>query len=507
MEEKMNGILKLKNLLREIAIIESTGSLLGWDQETYMPKKAATFRAEQISILSGLAHRKRTGKEFEETLGALVDLDTGQIKIDVDRRTERMLKLVYRDYRLSKALPAEFVEELSRHSSESMQVWQKARKEDDFLLFAPYLKKMVDLQRKKADLLGFEDNPYDALLDLYEPGMKTKTVRELFGDILEELKGFAKRIREKGVKFREDLTHKEYPEDRQFKFGIEILKKMGFDLERGREDKSAHPFTIGLHPTDTRITTRFDIHDPRSAISSTIHEGGHGLYEQGLDQYEYGNPLGQPISTGMHESQSRFWENVIARRYSFWEYWFPRLVEYFPDQLKGRTVEDWYRVYNRVEPTLIRVESDEVHYNLHIMLRFDIENGLINGKTEVEELPEIWNAGMKEYVGVEPKNYSDGVLQDIHWSMGYFGYFPTYSLGNFYSAMIFESIVKDIPDIDDLLRKGEMLEITGWLNEKIHRLGRELSVDELFDRLYGDRVSAEPFLRYLKKRYSEIYQL
>ncbi len=502
----MSDIRRLKSTLREIGWLESTRAVLHWDQETYMPGGGGEFRAKQIAYLSTLIHKKITGQKFKNLLAQFADLENGQLKPDGGSDVQRrMLEETYRDYKLAAALPPDFVGELAEHASQSAQVWQEARKRDDFSHFQPYLQKMVKLQKQKAEYLGYEDKPLDALLDLYEPGMSTEKIKSIFKPVKERLIGLAQKIRESKVKIDGSFLHKDYPQDKQYQFSLKLLEAVGYNFNHGREDKSAHPFTTGFHPTDTRLTIRFDENDLASSIGAAIHEGGHALYEQGLNPEEFGNPLGQAISFGVHESQSRLWENLVGRSKPFWEYWLPQLKNYFPEKLKGVDLEEWYRAYNKVEPSTIRVQADEVHYNLHILLRLEIEDQLINGDLPVSKLPQVWNAKMKDYIGIKPERDAQGVLQDIHWSWGQFGYFPTYSLGNFYGVQIFYAALEEIPDLYELMRGGELSPLKEWLNQNIHQKGREVKAAELIADLCGEKPSSKPFMDYIDTKYSQIY--
>ncbi len=504
----MSEIDPLKKKLREIGFLDSTSMTLRWDQQTYMPDGAAEFRSKQKSFIDQLIHRRLTGREFEGVLGQYVDLESGEVLDDgLSRRSRRALEETFRDYDKARSLPTEFVGKLSEAGSRSVQAWHKAKEEDDFEIFLPHLEEMVGLSKKKAEFLGYEEEPLDALIDYFEPGMTTAKLKEIFRPVRERLTDFTDRLAAADDPVDDGLLTGDFPADVQYDFTCEILESMGFDFDRGRQDETAHPFTMGMHPTDTRVTNRFDPERVVSAIGSAVHEGGHGLYEQGLDPEEFGNPLGQAVSFGIHESQSRLWENLVGSSKPFWRHWLPRLKAHFPGQLDGVELDEWYELYNRVEPSLIRVESDEVHYNLHILLRFELEDALINGGADPARVPELWDEKMEEYIGVTPESDAEGALQDIHWSWGQFGYFPSYALGNFYSVQIFEQVKAEIPDVMDLIGQGDLLPIKEWLNENIHAYGREFKAGELIRELTGEEPSAEPFLDYLEDKYSEIYGL
>lgn len=504
----MTNIGSLKDELRQIGFLNSTSMILRWDQQTYMPDGAAEFRSKQKSLIDQMIHRRMTGKEFEEILGGYVDLDNGEVLADdLSRRSRRALEEAYRDYDQARSLPTEFVGKMSEAGSKSVQAWHEAKEKDEFAIFLPHLEEMVEINKQKAEYLGYEDKPLDALIDYFEPGMTTERLKGIFAPVRDRLTELTDRIVASVDPVDGEFLRGDFPLDAQYDFTCEVLESMGYDFDRGRQDKSAHPFTMGLHPTDTRVTNRFDRERVAMAIGSAVHEGGHGLYEQGLDPDEFGNPLGQSISFGIHESQSRLWENMVGASREFWSFWLPRLKEYFPGQLDDVDLDEWYEAYNRVEPSLIRVESDEVHYNLHILLRFELEDALINEGAEPSRVPDLWDEKMEKYIGITPDSDARGALQDIHWSWGQFGYFPSYSLGTFYSVQIFERAKEEIPGLTELIAQGDLIPIKEWLNENVHRYGREFKAAELVEEITGEGPSAEPFLDYLEEKYSKIYEV
>ncbi|NIO87689.1 MAG: carboxypeptidase M32 [Candidatus Aminicenantes bacterium] len=496
----------LKELLLEIKKINSIVSVLQWDQDTYMPEGSGDIRAEHISYLSTMAHNIQTSDKFKSELQKVVDMKTGDpLEQDVDKETRRLLYLIWKDYKDAAALPPEFVKELSLHSSKSQQVWAKARQENDYKTFAPYLEKMVQLKKQEAEYYGYETTPYDSLLDKFEPRMTSERVTILFDEMRDRLIQLVKNIKNSGMVIDEGPLKQSFDVDKQWEFGMKVAEAMGFDLEYGRQDKSAHPFTTSFHPTDVRITTRLAENNFKSALFATIHETGHALYEQGLPTGDYGTPFGEPVSYGFHESQSRLWENFIGRSRIFWDHFYPILKDLFNGPLKSVSQEQFYKMVNTVTPSLIRVEADEVTYSLHIMLRFEIEKMLINENLPVKELPDVWNQKMEDYLGIRPPDYKDGVLQDVHWSMGAIGYFPSYALGNLYAAPIMNQAWKDIPQLAEQVKAGELLPLREWLREKIHNRGYRMFAEELIRDLTGTPLSAKPFLDYLEKKYSEIY--
>lgn len=501
----------LTTKLLEIQRINSAASVLSWDQETYMPAGGGQARAEQIAVLQGLAHQKLVSPDIERLLSQWIDPSTGQA-IDQpgdqwDEPSRSLLREVWRDFSRAKKLPSEFVVTLARECSLAQQVWAQARAQNRFALFLPNLRTVLSLKREEAGYLGYTYSPYDALLDLYEPGSTIAMLEPLFVTLKERLVPLVRRIVQRPIRIDDDFLRQPYDSARQLEFGKLVLTAMGFDFDRGRLDLSAHPFTTSFHPTDVRLTTRVDERDLPSCLFSCIHEGGHGLYDQGLDSRYYGTPLGDSVSLGIHESQSRLWENCVGRSRPFWRFFYPMLQQTFPDQLKDVELDPFYAAINRVRPSFIRVEADEVTYNLHIMLRFEIERDLIEGKTQPEDLPAIWNQKMQEYLGLVPPTDAEGVLQDIHWSLGSFGYFPTYTLGTLYAVQFFEQAKLEISRLEDEIAQGQLLPLRRWLEQKIHRWGRMFTPDHLARRVTGSSISPEPFLSYVEQKYSELYQL
>lgn len=497
----------LKELL-EASHLQGVEALLGWDQETYMPEGAGAARAEQISYITGLMHAKLVGEPLTSALEELIDLDTGELRImTLNDRETRQVKEIWRDYRQEAALPAKFVTDLAKHASVSQQAWVRARKDNDFKFFEPFLEKMVQMQKEKAGYLAKGETAYDALLDQFEPEMTSAKVAQLFKELRTRLVPLVQEIQDVKHRVNGSILAKNYDIDTQWDFGMSLLKSIGFDLKKGRQDRSAHPFTTSTHPSDVRTTTRLRENDLKSALLSTLHEGGHALYEQGLPIEEYGNPLGQSISLGIHESQSRMWENLVGLSPSFWRFAYPKLQMKFPDQLRNTDQKQFYSAINRVRPSMIRVEADEATYNLHIMLRFEIEKMLINDDFPVADLPQLWKDKMEEYVGVRPKNDSEGVLQDVHWSFGAFGYFPTYTLGNLYSVQFFNHYKKQVAGSEELFARGDFSSLLKWLRENIHSKGRGRKAEELLLEITGQALSAEPFMDYLEEKYRLIYRL
>lgn len=497
----------LTTRLLEIRRIQSAASVLSWDQETYMPAGGGAARAEQTAVLEGLAHRQLVSPDTHALLAQWVDPATGEAGDTWDEPSRALLRETWRDVSRARKLPSEFVMRLSRASSLAQQAWITARAENRFAHFLPHLISLVGLKREEAEYLGYRASPYDALLDLYEPGATIAQITPLFAQLRAKLVPLLQRIQGSGVTIDESCLHQSFDPARQLEFGRLVLVAMGYDFERGRLDQSAHPFTTSLHPTDVRVTTRVFEKDLPSCLFSCIHEGGHGLYDQGLDPRYYGTPLGESVSLGFHESQSRLWENCVGRSRPFWRCFYPLLQQTFPQQLSNVSPDRFYAAINRVTPSLIRVEADELTYNLHIMLRVEIEQPLIEGKVQAEDLPELWREKMRDYLGVVPERDAEGVLQDVHWSMGAFGYFPTYTLGNLYSVQFYEQAKQEIPQLEEDVAAGHLLPLRRWLEQKIHRWGRMFTPDHLARRVTGSSVTPEPFLRYLETKYGEIYRL
>ncbi len=498
---------KLLTLSKAITLMSSVEGLLDWDQETYMPKDAIEIRSLQIELLASLVHRQRTSKAFAKALSALIDIETGEV--NDDRLTSAQIAALRewrRDFQKAVKLPNVFVKQFAKTISTACHVWKTAKEHNDFKAFAPHLEKVVSLSRKKADILGFKEHPYDALLDLYEPEMKASILTPLFSKLKLPLTQLLKDINVK-TPFFEDFLYRHCPRHKQLEFSHKILHKMGFHPSTSRLDTSAHPFCNGLHPKDTRMTTKVHPENIMSCIGAVLHEGGHGLYNMNLNLEHYGSPLCQQVSLGIDESQSRWWETLIGQSYFFWQYFFPLLQEEFPEQFGGIPLEDFHRAINAVKPGFIRIEADEVTYNLHIIVRFELEKALIEGSLKVKDIPDAWNDKMREYLGVSPEFDGQGCLQDIHWSLGFIGYFPTYTLGNLYSVQFFTTFEKVHPNWKEHISQGSLDFIRDWLKENIHKYGRQYTPSELCQKVTGKSLSEEPYVHYLKKKYSALYHL
>jgi carboxypeptidase Taq len=500
-EDKLN---ELRARLAEIDDLESAAALLGWDQETYMPPGGAPARARQIATLRRLAHEKFT----DAGLGRLLD----DLRPDAERRPydsdeASLVRVTRRDYERAVKVPPAFVAQLSDHTSVSYQVWTEARPADDFARVQPYLEKTLDLSRQLADFFPGYEHIADPLIDYSDYGMKVSTVRALFSELREQLVPLVQAITALPGPDDGCLRHT-FPEAQQLAFGLEVVKRFGYDLKRGRQDKTHHPFTTEFSIGDVRITTRVKEDDLGEALFSTMHEAGHAMYEQGVRVDFESTPLAGGTSSGVHESQSRLWENVVGRSRAFWRFFYPRLQVAFPDQLGGVGLETFYRAINKVERSLIRTDADEVTYNLHVLLRFDLELDLLEGNLAVRDLPEAWRERFRADLGIVPPDDRDGVLQDVHWYGGVIGgAFQGYTLGNIMSAAFFEAALRAQPGIVDEIEAGEFGTLHGWLVENIYQHGRKYTPSELIERVTGAPLSVEPYVRYLRAKYGELYGL
>jgi carboxypeptidase Taq len=497
-------IASLKTLLAEVADVERAGAVLSWDQEVHMPPGGGAARAEAMATLGRIAHEMATSDEIGRLLEELGPWAEAQ---DPEGDDAAIVRVARRDFEKNTKIPSQLVAELSRTCSRANEAWKEALRSSDYESFRPHLEAVLDLVRQKADALGWEECRYDALLDLFEPEMKTAQVARVFRDLKTELVPFVRDVLARGDRVDDAILRLEYDEDRQWAFGEEVVRKLGYDFETGRQDRSTHPFTTSFSPSDVRITTRLDRRQFRTMLFGTIHEAGHAMYEQGLPVELDRTPLCRATSLGIHESQSRLWENQVGRGLPFWRHFFPRLQEVFPENLGGVSLEEFHRAINRAEASPVRVEADEVTYNLHVMLRFEIENEMLEGNVDLKDLPDLWNTKMAESLGIVPENDSLGVLQDIHWSWGMIGYFPTYTLGTLVSAQLWETALEAIPEIPARMEEGDFSPLLEWLRANIHRHGSRYVPAELVKRVTGSDLDAGPFLRYLTTKYGEIYGL
>jgi carboxypeptidase Taq len=493
---------ELLRRVREGALLESCVNLLGWDERTYMPRQGSAHRAEQIALLARLAHEALTHPAIGELLATV---EGSPLVIDGDAAVN--VREIRRNYDRAVKLPKELVEELARVTTRAQQVWQEARQADDFAAFRPWLEKVVALLRQKAQAIGYTNVPYDALLDEYEPGATTAEITQLFAALRKDLVPLVAAIVSSSRRPQRDILERDYPVERQQQFGQEAAAAMGFDFRAGRLDVTTHPFCSGIGPGDCRITTRYDAHHFNQAFFGILHEAGHGIYDQGLPAEHFGTPRGSAASLGIHESQSRLWENQVGRGRPFWEHFFPRARQAFPAALGDVPLDDFLFAINDVRPSFIRVEADEATYNMHIILRFELEQALVSGDLQPADVPAAWNEKFSQFFGLTPPTNAEGCLQDIHWSMGGIGYFPTYTLGNLYSAQFMEQARRDMPDLDADFRAGRFEGLKGWLNDKIHHQGQRCRAGELCRRVTGRPLSHQPLMSYLHGKYGPLYAI
>ncbi len=486
--------------MRKIQDITAAISLLHWDNEVYSPPKAAQLRGQQIATLVATAHEWSTDIVLEQLL-----FDLYQNKEQLNENEAKNVALSWESLQQSKKLSTDFVKQFSICKSRASQAWGKAKKAKNFDLFKNELEDLIAMLRQKAELLGYQEHPYDALLNEYEKGMTVKKLEVLFGDVRQQLVAFAKEIREKGNTTNTDFLHLAYDKDKQWALGLDLLKQMRFDFEAGRQDISTHPFTMNLSPNDVRLTTKIEENNPLEMIGSCIHEGGHGLYEQGLKEEFYGLPLGTFTSLGIHESQSRIWENNVGLSWDYWQTNFPRIKALFPKQLQGIELPTFYKAINQLAPNLIRIQADEIHYHLHVLIRYQIEKGLMEGTFKVQNLAAVWNKMYQDYMGVTVPNDALGILQDIHWSEALFGYFPTYSLGSFYASQFFAQAQKDIPNLSENIAAGNMQPLVDWLRLNIHQYGQKYTSEELCKRITGEGLNLKYFMDYAREKYKNVY--
>jgi len=495
---------ELCRLLREAELLGSCASVLSWDEQTYMPPGGAEHRATQLSLLAGMTHERKVSSRIGELIGELEQ--SGKLG-DPDGDIAANVREARRSYDRATKLPRRLVEEISHTTTLAQQAWVKAKEDAEFPVFLPWLEKMIGLKREEAQAIGYGSGvPYDALLDDYEPGMTTAEVTEVFGPLREELVRLVAAIQASSNKAPVEILERFYPVTAQQVFSEGASKRIGFDFQRGRIDRSAHPFCSGFGPGDCRLTTRYHDHHFPSAFFGVLHESGHGIYDQGLPAEHFGLPTGQACSLGIHESQSRMWENFVGRSRSFWQYFFPYAQQAFTS-LQNVSLDDFYFAVNDVRPSFIRVEADEATYGLHIMLRFELEQQLISGALKPADVPEAWNALFTKSFQLTPPNAAKGCLQDIHWSGGLLGYFPTYALGNLYAAQFFVAAQKELGDLSAHFARGEFAPLKTWLIEKIHRHGRRYPARRLVEVVTGKPLSHAPYIQHLAAKYDELYDL
>lgn len=498
MSEKLE---QLKEKLGEVADLGRAARVLSWDQQVNMPPGGTEARGYQLATLSKIAQEKFISDE----VGRLID-DLKQEYNGADTDEAALIRVSAREYDKAKRVPPSFIAEREMVSAQAFEAWVEARSKSDFSIFQPHLEKVLELVQKYISFFPPADHPYDTLLDDFEPGMKTADVKAIFDRLRPKQVKLIKAITS-ARQIKDDFLYRKYNEKKLMVFSEAVVTRFGYDWSRGRQDKAPHPFESTFSVNDVRITTRYEDDNPLAMLFSTMHEAGHGIYEQGVNPAYERTPLAGGTSLAIHESQSRMWENLVGRSLPFWEHFYPFFKKLFPAQLDGVSLRSFYKAINKVEPSLIRVNADEATYNMHIMLRLELEIGMVEGKMAVKDLPEIWNTKMQEYLGVLPPDHARGVLQDIHWSGGMIGYFSTYALGNLVSAQLWEKINKDIPDLDAQIRKGNFNVLFAWLRKNIHQYGQKYQPQQLMEMATGSRITPEPYVRYLTKKYSEIYGL
>lgn len=495
---------ELKELVRKIkSYVEAIG-LMHWDLRTGAPRKGVDIRSQTIGMLTTECFKLQVSPQMGELLEYFADPGIMADLSDTDRR---LIEECRTEYERNRSVPADKIKEYSILAAQSESYWEEAKANNDFAGFEPYLTKIVAFKQEFIEYWGVKDTRYDTLLDMYEPETTVAKLDDVFGRLKKRLVPLLERIQASPYQPTHDFLHKDYDVKQQEAFGLFLLKEMGYDFEAGRLDESVHPFATGLNPGDVRITTHYMPNDVLSAIFSSLHEGGHALYEQNISQELAGTLLAEGTSMGIHESQSRLWENMIGRSKPFWQRYYNDLQKHFPEQLKDVTMEQFYLAVNRVENSLIRIEADELTYNLHIIIRYEIEKMLFNEGLEVSKLPEVWNEKYKAYLGLTPPSNSQGVLQDVHWSGGDFGYFASYSLGNMYAAQILATLRKEMPEFDQYIARGELLPIKEWLTDKIYVYGKSRTPSELIEAITGEELNPDYLADYLEQKYTEIYKL
>jgi len=497
---------ELVKLCRESGTLGSIGALVGWDQETYMPKGGAKARAEQSSLLAGIVHERNTS----DRLGELIAQCEADGDLNQDGSIESAnLREMRRDYDLATKLPTDLVKALAQAQSEAQDTWKRARADNDFASFVPALTQVLDLTRQKGECYGYAEGGevYDALINEFEPDTTAVEIERVFTPLRDRLSAFIAEVTDGGTAPKVDFLHRSIPVEKQHAFGQAITAQLGFDYDKGRLDVTTHPFCSGFGPGDTRMTTRYEPTNFPDAVGSTMHECGHGLYEQGLlkDGEYFGTPMASAVSLGIHESQSRMWENMVGRGKPFWNWALPVANKHFDNAFADIELDTFVKAMNTCTPSFIRVESDESTYNLHVMIRFELERAMIRGDLAIKDLPGAWNEKFKNFLGLDVPSDDKGCLQDVHWSFGLVGYFPTYTLGNLYAAQLWETITEQIPDLEAQMAKGEFGALLTWLRENIHQHGRRYSAAQLCERATGKALESEPLMRHLERRVKPAY--
>lgn len=500
-EEKKQGFLEYNHRMRSYS--EAVG-VMYWDLRTGAPKKGVAVRAEAIGLLSTEAFKMSVSDEMASYLAFFEEAENAK---QCDPFLKRLVEENRKNYDRSVKIPPDKYQEYVVLTSQAESAWEEAKHANDYAQFSPYLAKIIAFTREFVELWGYDKHPYDTLLDQYEPGMTVEKLDQVFGALREKLVPLVKAVQESKNQPETEFLYQSFPIDQQKAFNRYILEQLGYDFDAGRVDETEHPFATGLNLGDVRITTHYKENHFLDALFSTIHECGHALYEQNVSPELDRTILCSGTSMGIHESQSRFWENMIGRSRPFWDRYYADLVKEFPEQLSGISKETFYRAMNEAKPSLIRTESDELTYNLHIMIRYELEKDIIAGKVTVEELPALWNAKYEEYLGITPPNDTKGILQDVHWAGGSFGYFPSYALGNMYAAQFEKTLRQELPNLDELVAKGDFAPIRGWLKENIHQYGAMKTPGELVTGITGEELNPAYLVEYLERKYKDVYQL
>lgn len=499
----MNGTEIEKEFLdyvKKMAAYNEALGLIYWDLRTGAPKQGAEQRSEVIGMLSSEVFKMSTSEEMAAYIANLS-------KQKLSEKTAKILEECKKEYDRNKKIPVEEYKEFVILQSRAESIWEEAKEKADFALFSPYLEKLVTMTKRFVSYWGSEENKYNVLLDMFEPGITMEILDQVFGELKEKIIPLVKKISESPHKPKTDFLFETFTKENQREFSLEILAKMGYNFNAGRLDETVHPFAIGLNPGDVRVTTRYDENDFRTAVFGTIHEGGHALYEQNISNELIGTPLCSGTSTGIHESQSLFYENIVGRSFAFWKNNYELLKTYANGQFDQVGIDDFYRAINESKPSFIRIEADELTYPFHVIIRYEIEKGIFNDEIEVADLPTIWNDMYEKYLGIHPNNDAEGVLQDVHWAGGSFGYFPSYALGYMYAAQFKHKMLEDLPHFDQLLAEGDMLPIKDWLTENIHQYGKMKKPLEILTDVTGEGLNAKYLIDYLYEKYGKVYQL
>ncbi|MCH1627339.1 carboxypeptidase M32 [Ferdinandcohnia quinoae] len=490
--------------LKKMTSYNEAIGLMHWDLRTGAPKKGIEQRSEVIGMLSSEVFHMSTSDEMAVYIEELTNVEAEKVISEITKKAVEECK---KDYERNKKIPAAEFKEFVILQSKAESVWEEAKEKSDFKMFQPYLEKLVTTSKKFLEYWGYEGNKYNTLLDMYEPGMTVEILDTVFGQLREKIVPLVKAISESQHKPVTSFLYEKFPKEKQRELSVALLKEMGYDFDAGRLDETVHPFEISLNPGDVRVTTNYNELDFRPAIFGTIHEGGHALYEQNISADLVGTNLCMGTSTGIHESQSLFYENIVGRSHSFWSRYYDLLKQHSDGQFDHVSVEDFYKAINESKPSLIRIDADELTYPLHVMVRYEIEKGLFNDEIEVKDLPEIWNAKYEEYLGIQPDNDAIGVLQDVHWAGGSFGYFPSYALGYMYAAQLRNAMIKDLPNFNSLLEEGNLIPIKEWLTEKVHQYGMLKKPLDILNDVTGEGLNVNHLIKYLEEKYHAIYQL